>query len=123
MSTDFETSVLIKITSPPAVFISSTVFCPPSSDQSATTTFAPSLANKIADAFPIPDPAPVTIATLSFNRIIPSNLINLLLLIIAQKKDAELMSRENYRELFCIYTFLSRRYLKFGIFEIKSQHL
>src|SRR5215475_13077989 len=36
---------------------------------SVTTTFAPSRANRIAVAFPNPEPAPVTIATFSFNCI------------------------------------------------------
>ena len=53
---------------PPAFSTCSTVFLMPASLTSTTSTRAPSRAMATALAAPIPDPAPVTIATRSFNR-------------------------------------------------------
>ncbi|GAT36950.1 3-ketoacyl-ACP reductase [Listeria monocytogenes] len=47
--------------------INATVFCAASKFKSATTTFAPSFAKRIAICCPIPDAAPVTTATFPFN--------------------------------------------------------
>src|ERR1700722_19700995 len=55
---------------PPAPVIERTTAWPSASSMSATTTFAPSRANRRAVAAPIPDAAPVTIATLSFRRMV-----------------------------------------------------
>src|SRR5215831_17400555 len=63
-STAWDTSVLTKVASPPFSVMRWTVCCPPSSFMSATTSFAPSLANVRAVALPIPDAPPVTSATL-----------------------------------------------------------
>jgi hypothetical protein len=56
-----------KSASPPASRIVATVCRPPPVAMSATTTAAPSRAKAIAAARPMPEAAPVTIATLSFN--------------------------------------------------------
>src|SRR5215469_5339761 len=66
------TSVLWKDAVPPARVMSSTVRSPPSTGSSvtsATTTLAPSLANMIAIARPIPEAAPVTTAVLPASRL------------------------------------------------------
>ena len=59
------TSVRTKAARPPASWTSPTVSDPPASSTSATITEAPAAANASADARPMPDAAPVTIATLS----------------------------------------------------------
>ena len=64
-----ETSVFTKKASPPSSRIAATVSSPGSSLMSEATTEAPSRANRIALARPIPDPAPVTIATFPFSLI------------------------------------------------------
>src|ERR1700761_7085667 len=72
MSSDFETSVGMKTALPPACLISSTVSSPGCCLRAAMATAAPSLANAIAVALPIPELPPVTIATLSTKRFIRS---------------------------------------------------
>ena len=72
-----ETSAWTKIASPPLELIAATVSFPPASLMSATTILAPSLANKIADARPNPEPAPVIMATLLANLILSSFSANL----------------------------------------------
>src|SRR5262245_42606029 len=67
-SVALETSVLTKSPWPPAAWIRRTVSCPPSATTSATTTFAPSRANVRAEALPMPEPLPVTSATLPSSR-------------------------------------------------------
>src|ERR1700761_2032457 len=62
------TSVRKAIASPPACTISCAVCSPASPFSSATTTFAPSAANSLAEARPIPVPAPVTTATFPSRR-------------------------------------------------------
>src|SRR5512132_91997 len=54
---------------PPAASICPTVSRPPASATSATTTAAPSFAKRSAASRPMPLPAPVINATLSFKRI------------------------------------------------------
>ena len=61
----FATSVSINTAFPCLLFMTSVTFLPFSELISAITTFAPSWANLIAVASPIPEPAPVIIATLS----------------------------------------------------------
>src|SRR5215471_14862246 len=58
-----DTSAWTKMASPPCSVIMWTVWCPPSSFMSATTSFAPSRANVRAVARPIPEAPPVTNAT------------------------------------------------------------
>ena len=53
---------------PPSVRINSTVVPAPTSSMSAMVTAAPSAARRRAVARPIPEPAPVTIAILSWKR-------------------------------------------------------
>ena len=53
---------------PPKDTISSATFCAASKLISETTTLAPCFAKSIAVLFPIPEPAPVTRATLFLNR-------------------------------------------------------
>ena len=60
-----DTSTRQNRASPPFATISSQTFSPARSSISATTTRAPSLANRCAQARPIPLPAPVTITTRS----------------------------------------------------------
>ncbi len=67
LSSGLEVSALTKIASPLFDFISDTTLFPFFSSISETTTFAPSEANRIAIDSPIPDPPPVTIATLLSN--------------------------------------------------------
>ncbi len=55
---------------PPAFSISAAVLLAVSARMSATITFAPSRANRIALARPIPEPAPVINATLSLSNIL-----------------------------------------------------
>ena len=52
---------------PPSPLMPSATFWAPSVLMSATTTAAPSRASASAYAWPIPPPAPVTIATFSLN--------------------------------------------------------
>src|SRR5580658_8010826 len=62
-SAAFATSAATNSASPPAARISSTTRLPRSALRAAITTFAPSRANKIAVALPIPELPPVTNAT------------------------------------------------------------
>jgi len=64
MSADRVTSTRTAAARPPAFSIAATVSADPASFTSATTIAAPSLASRCAVARPIPDPAPVIIATL-----------------------------------------------------------
>ena len=52
---------------PPSPLMPSATFCAPSTLMSATTTAAPSRASASAYAWPMPPPAPVTMATFSLN--------------------------------------------------------
>ena len=61
------TSARIRSPAGPCRFSSASVACPASSLTSAMTTLAPSRANSIAVAFPIPCAPPVTITTLPSN--------------------------------------------------------
>ena len=63
-SAAFETSVATQVASPPAFLMASTVALPERAVRLATTTFAPAAPNASAVARPIPDPPPVTTATL-----------------------------------------------------------
>src|SRR5919202_4552355 len=65
------TSMSTQTARPAVCTIWSTVSRPRVESRSATTTAAPSLAARNAMARPIPDPAPVTIATRSVSRILP----------------------------------------------------
>jgi hypothetical protein len=64
-SSAFETSVLMKMASPPALRISSATLCPSSCLREAIATFAPSFAKSKAVVRPIPELPPVTSATFS----------------------------------------------------------
>src|SRR5581483_48888 len=63
------TSAWTKMAVPWLRKIPSTTACPRSAFSSTTTTCAPSRAKCSAIAHPIPEPPPVTMPTLSFNRI------------------------------------------------------
>ena len=63
----FVTSVWTKVASPPLAAIIRTVSSPPARAISETITRAPARANAIADALPMPEPAPVTSATFPAN--------------------------------------------------------
>ena len=69
ISDSIDTSVRTKRARPPASVINETVLRPPSELMSATTTFAPSSAKSRQVARPMPEPPPVTMATLSLSRI------------------------------------------------------
>src|SRR3546814_18886608 len=62
----------MKRASPPPALIRPTVSSPASGSMSATTTLAPSAANRSAIAAPMPRAAPVTTATLACNRMTSS---------------------------------------------------
>ena len=62
------TSRRMKVASPPPFFISVILLCPSSSKRSQITTLAPSVANNLAVAAPIPNAPPVTKATFPSNR-------------------------------------------------------
>src|SRR5258708_21055461 len=64
------TSTAIDFATPPAFSISVALLLADSARTSATITFAPSSAKRIALARPIPEPAPVINATLSLSNII-----------------------------------------------------
>src|SRR6266852_8829856 len=66
-SVSLVTSVFTNVASPPAFLMSATVSLPSFSRRPETTTFAPSRANAMAVARPIPLVAPVTRATLLVN--------------------------------------------------------
>ena len=68
-SSDFETSVLKNIASPPSLLISETVSCPAFSLISNIATLAPSLQKSFEVALPIPEAPPVIIEHLFFNLI------------------------------------------------------
>src|SRR5207237_9369871 len=63
-----ETSTATAAARPPAARSCSTVSPAEASSMSAATTAAPSAARRVADARPIPDPAPVTRATFPAKR-------------------------------------------------------
>ena len=67
LSSGLEESAFTKMASPLLFLISSTNSFPWASLMSLTTTFAPSLANRIAVDYPIPEPVPVIMATLFSN--------------------------------------------------------
>src|SRR3954451_10718419 len=62
------TSTFTNLASPPFASIAATVWAPPSSLKSATTTRAPSAANSIDASRPMPFPPPVISATLPSRR-------------------------------------------------------
>src|SRR6266436_2170391 len=64
------TSTAIDFATPPAFSISVALLLADSARTSATITFAPSSAKRIALARPIPEPAPVINATLSLSNIV-----------------------------------------------------
>src|SRR5258705_8257886 len=64
------TSTAIDFAVPPAFSISAALLLADSARTSATITFAPSSAKRIALARPIPEPAPVINATLSLSNIV-----------------------------------------------------
>src|SRR5271167_728684 len=66
-SSELETSARIAIACPPAVVMRRTVSSAPARLTSTTATLAPSRAKSVVVARPIPDPAPVMSATLSFS--------------------------------------------------------
>src|SRR5438552_2196837 len=69
----------MKIARPPRDAISDAASLPPASSRSASASFAPSCANRIAASRPKPDPAPVTNATfpLSLSIEMPSEMTSL----------------------------------------------
>ena len=69
-SASLVTSNLRKRHSPPVSLISVLVLCPSSSSTSPMTTLAPSLANNLAIASPMPLAPPLIKATLSFSLIV-----------------------------------------------------
>ena len=75
MSSASEMSATTAIASPPSFSIRATVSCNSSSERPSAAIFAPSRAIKKAEAWPIPDPAPVTIATRSSSCMILPPLI------------------------------------------------
>ena len=78
-SSRLDMSAITYIASFPSALMSSTTAFALSSFLPVTTTFAPSCANSFADALPIPDVAPVTIATFPSNfAIINFSLIKIL---------------------------------------------
>ena len=105
--------------SPPSDLISSTTssaasLAPlPSTEppKSLTTTFAPRFANSSACCFPIPPPAPVTIATLSSNLIVITYLqlsyFKKTLCILIKKKliyyEIKIRIRFNFKNIIRIY--------------------
>ena len=84
----FETSVFTKIAFPPILAISFTVLRPPSSLMSAITTLAPFFAKRVADALPIPDEPPVTIATLPARMLILQTVHRLVIYAIPEKQGS-----------------------------------
>src|SRR5262245_59187149 len=86
-SVSTETSARMKTARAPCAVISEATASPFASSRPETTTRAPSSANDRTMPSPIPAPEPVTTATLSFKRLIPSPLVEMLSDLCAQKTD------------------------------------
>src|SRR5207249_9847950 len=88
VSSAFVTSVFTNIAFPPILAIYFTVVRPPSWLMSSITTLAPFFAKRVADALPIPDEPPVTIATLPARMLILQTAHRLVIYAIPEKQGS-----------------------------------